>query len=89
MFKVLILDMRPELSKKPVFEGNSLSVCLPGADGEFEILDFHKPIISRLKKGMISVDNATEIPIQGGIAKMQYQSLVALVELATDVEQSG
>ena len=84
MFHVLILDIRPELSQKPIYEGNSSSVSLPGSEGEFEILDFHKPIISQLKKGMILVDNATEILIQGGIAKMQYQSLVALVEPNTE-----
>ena len=51
MFQVLILDALPEKSEQPIFEGTAMSVILPGAEGEFEILDFHKPIISKLKKG--------------------------------------
>ena len=80
MFQVLILNAHPEVPN-PVFEGRSSSVILPGVEGEFEILDFHKPIISRLKKGFIVVDNSREIPIRGGIVKMKFQSLVAMVEL--------
>lgn len=81
MFHVLILDSRPERSEQPLYEGNSSSVVLPGTDGEFEILDFHKPILSTLKKGVILVDNSKEIPVSGGIAKMHFQNLVALVDL--------
>ena len=80
MFQVLILNIHPEKSDHVIYEGPSSSVVLPGADGEFEILDFHKPIISTLKKGYIVIDNAKEIPITGGIAKMHLQSLVAMVE---------
>lgn len=83
MFKVLILDARPEKSEEPIYEGNSQSVTLPGVTGEFEILDFHKPIISELKKGTILVDNKA-ISIRGGVAKMHFQSLVALVDLEKD-----
>ncbi|MSR77425.1 MAG: hypothetical protein EXS63_04280 [Candidatus Omnitrophica bacterium] len=89
MFHVLILDTRPELSQKPIYEGNSSSVILPGTEGEFEILDFHKPIISKLKNGTIVVDNSREVLIQGGIAKMQFQSLVALVDLKREKEKTG
>ncbi len=81
MFQVLILDHLPEKSEQPLFEGTAMSVILPGTEGDFEILDFHKPIISRLKKGAIIVDNNREITIQGGVAKMHAQNLVALVQL--------
>ena len=80
MFHVLILDARPERSEQPIFEGNSSSVVLPGTEGEFEVLDFHKPILSTLNKGVIIVDNSKEFPVVGGIAKMHFQNLVALVE---------
>ncbi len=81
MFHVLIVGARPTSQEDILFEGRSSSVMLPGVDGEFEILDFHKPIISRLKKGVILVDNAKEFPIEGGLAKMHRQSLVAVVDL--------
>jgi F-type H+-transporting ATPase subunit epsilon len=81
MFRVLILRARPSEGDNVVYQGDCESVLLPGADGEFEILDFHKPIISRLKKGTILVDNFKEIPVRGGVAKMDRQSLVAMVDI--------
>ncbi|MBN1687898.1 MAG: hypothetical protein JW893_02235 [Candidatus Omnitrophica bacterium] len=63
-----------------IFEGEASSVLLPGTDGEFEVLDFHKPIMSRLKKGSIIVDNKKELRIKSGIVKMDHQNLVAVVE---------
>ena len=81
MFQVLILKSRPEEKNPILFQGQSKCVFLPGDEGEFEILDFHKPIMSRLKKGTIVVDNNKEFPIQGGVVKMNHQSLVAMVEI--------
>ncbi len=80
MFRVLILNAQPE-KQSIVLEGEASSVFLPGADGEFEVLDFHKPIVSHLKEGSIVVDNTTEFKIRGGIVKMGGQSLVAYVEI--------
>ena len=48
MFHVLILSSRPKGKDAVLFEGQSSTVSLPGKDGEFEILDFHKPILSRM-----------------------------------------
>ena len=81
MFHVLILSSRPKGGDGVLFEGQSSTVSLPGKDGEFEILDFHKPIISLLKKGLIVVDNKNEFLIKGGVAKMSRQSLVAMVDM--------
>lgn len=81
MFQVLILNTMPERVNSVIFEGRSASVILPGTEGEFEILDFHKPIISRLKKGVIVVDNEKEIMIAGGVMSMNKQQLVAMVDV--------
>jgi F-type H+-transporting ATPase subunit epsilon len=81
MFHLLILESRIRATENILFDGNATCVLLPGAEGEFEILDFHKPIVSRLKKGVILVDNAKEFLIEGGVAKMSHQNLVAVVEL--------
>ena len=51
MFHVLILNSLPAVKDEVLFEGMASSVTFPGTDGEFELLDFHKPIITRLKKG--------------------------------------
>ncbi len=80
MFRVLILLGEPEKSQNIVYDAEASSVFLPGAEGEFEILDFHKPIMSYLKEGTIVVDNEKEFKIRGGVVKMGGQSLVAMVE---------
>ena len=81
MFQVLIFNSIPTNTPNMIYEGQSFSVLLPGSDGEFEILDFHKPVISRLKKGTIIVDNYKEFKIKGGVAKMSQQKLVAMVDV--------
>ncbi len=80
MFQLTILSSQPERNDHVIFEGQSKSVVLPGADGEFEILDFHKALISRLKKGLIVVDNQKELPIKGGIAAMSKQHLLIIAD---------
>lgn len=80
MFRVLILHGAPE-TQSVLLESEAMSVVLPGAEGEFEVLDFHKPIISYLKEGSIVVDNHKEFKVRGGVAKMGGQSLVVIAEL--------
>ena len=56
------------------------SVFLHGEYGEFEILPFHAPIISTLKKGKLRIDDLF-LEINGGIAKMdETNKLLLLVE---------
>ena len=81
MFHVLLLNARLKNREDILFEGDARSVFLPGEEGEFEVLDFHKPLISRLKKGVIVVDNEKEFPVEGGVVKMRYQSMVAMVDV--------
>ena len=75
MFTVAILT--PE---RVLYEGKAWSAFLPGATGEFEILEFHKPIISRLKEGAIVLDWEKEIPIKGGAVRVADNRLTAIVE---------
>lgn len=83
MFRVLILHSSPEKPQNVIYEAEAVSVFLPGADGEFEVLDFHKPIMSYLKEGTIVVDEFKEFPIRGGVVKMGGQKLIAIVEPET------
>lgn len=39
----------------PVFDGEVISVHVPGIDGEMEILANHEPLISPLKSGVIII----------------------------------
>jgi F0F1-type ATP synthase epsilon subunit len=83
MFKVSVLDIRTAL---PVFQEVVECVILPTEEGELSVLDFHQPIISKLKKGVIRA-GIEYIPVKRGIAKMQDNELVVLVE--TDSEKSA
>lgn len=63
-----------------LYEGETRSVFLPGDTGEFEVLEFHKPIISKLKEGTIVLDWKTEIPVKGGAVRVSSNRLTAIVE---------
>ena len=63
-----------------IFEGIATNVILPGDYGEFEIMQFHWPIVSVLIKGEIIIDQMG-FPISKGIARFGEEKLVALVEL--------
>lgn len=39
----------------PVFDGEVISVHVPGVDGEMEIMANHEPLISPLKEGVIVI----------------------------------
>jgi len=75
MFNVTILN-----PKRTIYEGEARSVFLPGDEGEFEVLEFHKPIISLLRKGEIVIDYNKYVAISKGVVKMRQNELVALVE---------
>ncbi len=75
MFKVTILN-----PKRVIFEGEAKSVFLSGDSGEFEILEFHKPLISILKRGEIVIDQKKSVTIDKGIMRMFKNEFVALVE---------
>jgi len=75
MFKATIIT-----PNKTLYEGEAWSVFLPGATGEFEIMDFHKAIISLLKAGSIVIDWKKEIPIKSGAMRMSDDEFVAIVE---------
>ena len=63
-----------------IFDGIAKKVILPGDYGEFEILPFHWPIVSILRKGDIVIDEMS-FPISRGIARFSGDTLVALVDL--------
>ena len=74
MFNVSIMD-----HTQSIFDGKAVSVVLPGEEGEFEVLDFHRSIMTLLKKGNISVDDVA-FPINKGAARFYKDTLVVLIE---------
>ena len=60
--------------EKILFSGEVNSVTLPGTTGSFTILDNHAPIISSLRKGILSYcrnegDSEIELRVEGGFVE--------------------
>jgi F-type H+-transporting ATPase subunit epsilon len=73
--KVLILN-----PKHVVFEGEAKNIFLPGDMAEFELMDYHVPIVSLLRPGKVIVDWSKVIPIKKGMVKFDNNECVILVE---------
>jgi F-type H+-transporting ATPase subunit epsilon len=66
--------------KQTIYEGVVKSVFLPGDLAEFEILDYHAPIVSLLRAGNVVVDWNRNIPIRCGMVKFDRNECMILVE---------
>ncbi|MDT8390237.1 MAG: hypothetical protein RRC34_06990 [Lentisphaeria bacterium] len=75
MIRVTVLN-----PKETLFAGEAESATFPGASGDFEVLEFHKPTISLLRKGRIVLDRQRGISVQKGIVRVIHDEVVALVE---------
>ncbi len=71
--------------EKKVFEGEIVSVQLPGTEGSFQILNNHSPIVSTLKKGNVVVADKSnknqEIAINGGVVEVNSNKVIVLAEI--------
>lgn len=66
-----------------VFEGQASLLQLPGANGLFEILENHAPIISSLAPGKIRIqtdDGEKTFDIKAGVVKGQKNDILVLVQ---------
>ncbi len=62
-----------------VFEGRAESALLPGEWGVFEVLPYHKPLLSRLISGIIVVDRK-RLEIKKGVVQVRGNKVIAIVE---------
>jgi F-type H+-transporting ATPase subunit epsilon len=69
---------------KKLFSGEVSLVQLPGANGSFEILKDHAPIISTLAKGKIKITDAEKatqyVEINSGVVEVQKNKIIVLAE---------
>ena len=63
-----------------LFEGTAQRVVLPGEQGTFEVLPLHRPLVSRLTRGLVEI-NDTVLPIRRGVVRVADDVVVAVVEL--------
>jgi F0F1-type ATP synthase epsilon subunit len=75
-FAVLIATL-----DRVIYEGRARSLILPGEEGTFEVLPYHKKLLSRLKQGPLILDGAS-FPIMKGVAKVGPTEVTVIVEEA-------
>lgn len=69
---------------RKVFEGEVTSARFPGADGLFEVLNNHAPLISALRSGDIVLNGgATTFRIEGGVVEVLRNNVIVLAEGAS------
>ncbi|MBR1879864.1 MAG: ATP synthase F1 subunit epsilon [Prevotella sp.] len=80
-----MLQLKIVSPEKIEYDGTVKSVLVPGAMGQFEILNDHAPIISTLQKGVVeyvSENGKTILNILGGFVEVQKNLVSLCVELA-------
>ncbi|WP_400192087.1 ATP synthase F1 subunit epsilon [Hymenobacter sp. B81] len=68
---------------RKVFEGEVSSAIFPGADGQFEVLNNHAPLISALQPGEVRVTSAAgreSFQVTGGVVEVLRNNVVVLAE---------
>ena len=65
--------------KKVIFKGQAKSIVVPGEQGVFEVLPFHKQLLSRLISGILLIDGQ-EHPIKRGAIKISKNVVTVIVE---------
>jgi len=67
--------------EKKFFEGEVTIVTFPGADGSFQVMDHHAPLISLLKEGLVEYkgkDGTKNLGITGGVVEVLKNKVVLL-----------
>ncbi len=76
---------------KKMFEGNILSVTVPGTVGEFQVLFNHAPIISTLEIGRIKIKTANEpeqiFAVSTGVIEVLHNKVLILVKSIENVTE--
>ena len=69
--------------EKILFQGDAVSVTVPGTKGQFEVLDNHAPIISSLQKGILTYKGESEVSmeISGGFIDVANNKVAICIEL--------
>jgi F-type H+-transporting ATPase subunit epsilon len=70
--------------EKKVFEGNVDIVTFPGADGSFQVLDNHAPLISLLAEGVVEykskASGSAQITITGGVVEVLKNTVILMAD---------
>jgi F-type H+-transporting ATPase subunit epsilon len=75
--------------EKLVFSGEVQQVDVPGAEGDFGVLEGHAPFVTTLRPGILTVhaaSGAQRIVVLGGFAEVSAEGLTVLADVAEAVE---
>jgi F-type H+-transporting ATPase subunit epsilon len=77
---MLLEILTPE---KKIFEGDVTIATFPGADGSFQVMDNHAPLISLLTEGVVeykSKDGNDKFLITGGVVEVLKNKVILLAD---------
>ncbi|MBT1704673.1 ATP synthase F1 subunit epsilon [Chryseosolibacter indicus] len=70
--------------EKKVFEGDVTIATFPGADGSFQVMDNHAPLISLLQEGVVEYKSkeaaVASVKISGGVVEVLKNKVVLLAD---------
>lgn len=69
--------------EKKIFEGEVSVATFPGADGSFQVLNNHAPLVSLLKDGVVeykSKELSEQIRITGGVVEVLKDKVILLAD---------
>ncbi len=75
--------------EKLVFAGDVQQVDVPGAEGDFGVLEGHAPMVTTLRPGILTVHgagDAQKIVVLGGFAEVSAAGLTVLADVAEAME---
>jgi F-type H+-transporting ATPase subunit epsilon len=67
--------------EKKIFDGEVTIVTFPGANGSFQVMDNHAPLISLLNVGTVEYkgkDGASRVAISGGVVEVLKNKVIVL-----------
>jgi F-type H+-transporting ATPase subunit epsilon len=75
---------------KVLFNGPAQAVLVPGAEGDFQALTDHAPVMSAMRPGVVGIDDAEgkhrRVFVRGGFADASKNGLILLAETAIPFE---
>ncbi len=72
---------------KKVFQGEVSEASFPGAEGSFQVLNNHAPLVAALAKGVVSFTTngvKQSISVDGGVVEVKDNVIVLLAEKVLD-----
>ncbi len=78
---MILLDITVLSPTQVLFEGKARNLIVPGEQGVFEVLPFHKRILSRLISGTMQIEERN-FPMRRGIIKVNQNRVTVIMEEA-------